>query len=294
MRKVRTRPPELPYFRYGWLFLILFTASCASQPNQDTKHPDETLLTRIEASEKDGSELKTELGTLKTELERSKKDLALLHVSQQTLRETLLKTLREVETMSRGIRSGIWESSQKNLAPNQTGHDAAIGFLDVPALSHKATVDISPSVASGTKVAEDSPNDISVTQDKIIGPARMLADAELKMRRRQYGEATALLAEYRTKFPNAEDGGTGDLMLAECWLKLAEFENVLPVVRKFYLEHPNSPDLLKVKLIEASSHQGLKSPERAALLYREVIALSPQSNHAQTARASLEKLRDAQ
>lgn len=253
---------------------------------------------------------------LKEQLDKQTKHVARLQLEVQVMREKLATVRRQIQVLSRGNRSGIFYDD-----PSVDVEDKAIGFEDEgedskqnakpPALTHAPdakngeTKDADKGVATAAGHAspktdardtvgrsgfsEEADEDEEESLDE---PARLMADAELKMRRSQYGEAIVSLKELEKRFPEYSDGGAGKLLLAEAWLKLASYENVLPVLRSFYLKHPNSNDTLRAKLIEAQSFEGAGHKERAAALYREIVSQGPQSSYGQRARASLQKLRD--
>lgn len=193
-----------------------------------------------------------------------KDEIASLRAEVQSLSERLKTSERNIETLQRGVRSGIWES------PQQTQSS-----VDVP--------------VTESQVASPAPTALENTEGSAL---KRIATAEMKMTAGEYVESCSTIKNIEQDFPNLNDGGKTYLLLAECSLQLQKPDASLSAVRKFYLKYPKSPEILAAKLIEARSHASMGSKERAIGVYREVISLAPRSSFAQTARAALQKLRD--
>jgi TolA-binding protein len=230
-----------------------------------------------------------------------------------SMREQLDCTRSHIETLRRGIRSGIFENSlaQRKIAPKKHGtplpqnhgNDKDLGDchgenrIDLSGMLESKNSDLGLDLGRDFPSAELKGHRMaakdSTKNEEASLPAQMLADAQLKLNRGSYGEAIALVSEVQKKFPKHDDGGLGALILAESWLKLGEHENVFPVLRGFYLKHPQSPDFLSAKLTEGLALEGSGARERAAGVYREIIALGPETLFANSARKALQRMRDA-
>lgn len=232
---------------------------------------------------------------LKAQNEKSKLHIAKLELEVQSLKEGVASLKRNVQVLNRGARSGVYyedpnvDGTQTNLGFDELGSEtgktseSTASVLDVPT----AKIDLH-GIENRVTFEEAKPvetDDVSVT-------GKMLAEAQLKMSKGQYGEAVVVLKELQTRFPDAQDGGAATLLQAEAWVQLKSYENVMPLLRSFYLKYPHSADLLRAKNIEARTYEGLGSKEKAANLYREIIAAGPTTAFAKDARGALQKLRD--
>lgn len=291
---------------------------CASLPTWlgGTSNPDESTAEAKKAGELDV--IKESMQKVQADSKAAQGQVAHLTHEVQALRESLMHARRQIEILHRGSRSGLFESHTPIDVP--ASRDIAKATLPAslkpgtPAAPDKTTP-----LAAGAKGAsaeeehEDSDENTDEAEENEAAasphsgaagatadtstvenlPTSLLADAEIKIQRAQYGEAVVSLSELQRKYPNNNDGGLSLLLLAECWYKLGESDNALVPLRSFYLKHPNSPDLLKGKLIEAQVNEKSGAREKASVVYKEIIALGPQTLYAQKARSGLARLRDA-
>lgn len=204
------------------------------------------------------------------------------------LRAELLETRRRIDTMQReirvvqkGIRTGIFDT-ETDTPPEKTAQKP-----EYPQFSGDQNQHTEPVV--GPLTLPDS----GVAPDKSMrGPERLLAEAEVQVRRGQCGRAIVLLSELQSQAPEYADAGRSDLILAECWRSLGQHERALTSLRQFFLNHPDSPDLLRAKVAQAMAYEGLHEFDRSLTIYKEVIALGPETPHARDARAAMQRLRD--
>lgn len=258
-----------PYLgEFGALLLILSQVGCATFPTgtQSPGRDHEKLL-----------EQQQQLELLVKDHAISKQHIAGLNSDVRSLFEQVSTLKRQLEVVRRGMRSGVFEEF------------ADTGKFDVAHEKGPALPDLSFGRVQVSSV------DSVRTQDEGLKllPEQLLADAELKMQRAQFGEAVVILTEIEKSAPNMRDEGRSLLLLAECWNKLGQFDNAQVVLRSFYLNHPTSPHVLKGKYLEALSNEGRGLKGRAVVLYREVVAGGPQTSLAQSAREAMQRLRDA-
>ncbi|MES2615658.1 MAG: outer membrane protein assembly factor BamD [Bdellovibrionota bacterium] len=228
--------------------------------------------------------MKEKVLNLERDNDISKKLISAIQNDLQSQNEEVATQKKNISILNRGLRSGIFEelpgdkqaNAVKNLSstmlPDFT--NGRSGFQD----------------ASGKMMA--APVAVDLKKDTILEPKDLLANAEIKIRKSEYREGLMKLDELRKKFPNYDDNGRSFLLAAEAWLKLKEYNNVIPEIRNFYLKYQTSADLAYAKLLEGQANEGNGSFEKAATLYNEVISLSPQSTLAQTARDGMLRMRD--
>lgn len=252
------------FFQLPLLMLLGAFAACASNPLSFGKNDSGEKKANEKAISNVSEPLSAEL------------EFAKIHAELLSLKQELSHTKRNVQILSKRVRSGLTDDSIE--ATKAAGPAPELGFTED--VSQASRLDIPSPKKQTSDVKEEA------------SPTNMLADAQIKIRRAQYGEAVSVLTDYQKRFPNNEDGGQGALMLAESWLRLSEFENVFSVLRGFYLAHPHSEELLQAKVFEGSAYEGLGQKEKAIAIYREIVSLGPTSRYAQTARASMQRIRD--
>ena len=287
----------------------LFVGGCASsgEPPQDNLVVAR-LVSELETLKKSSRETQAEN-------QMSGEQLALLKVEIASLKEQQATMRRQLDVVKRGARSGIYEEqggSKNGFKTSEFGAEKSaekatekpLVNMDVPALkmpdmSKGRSAQSIPfetaennSLASPSKEENDSSSSLA-TSSRLSQPSQIFADAQLKMQRANYGEAIVDLAQLQKDKPNFEDNGLVALLLAECWLKIGQPENALPVLRSFYLKHPQSPDLLKAKMLEGRVLEKSGAREKALIVYREVLALGPETAFAREARTALGRMRDA-
>lgn len=218
----------------------------------------------------------------------SKKIISILKNDVSSLTEQLATNKKEIEIIKRGIRSGIFEDQ----GSGEKQSPANIGLSMLPDLNEgrdmyteKKESPILPNL-SAMQMKETNLTDPT-------GPNQLIAEAEIKLRQAQYGEAILELNKLKKNYPNFDDKGHSYLLSSEAWLRLGEYNNVLNELRTYYIKFPNSPELTHAKLLEGQTYEKLNSKSKAALIYQEVITLSPQSIDAQNARDGLLRMRDA-
>lgn len=239
---------------------------------------------RIVALESTIIHLKYEIAGLSQDNAISKKMLASIQSDLQSQNEELSTQKKNVAILKRGLRSGVFEELPEDSANNTFLSKKTPMLPDLTNGRSGFTEDTD--ALKSTKIQMENKG------DSIAGPKELLANAEIKIRKNEYKDGLDKLSELRKKFPNYEDNGRSFLLTAEAWLKLKEFDNVIPEIRNFYLKYPTSADLAYAKLLEAQATEGNGSFEKAAMLYNEVISLSPQSSLAETAKNGMLRMRD--
>lgn len=257
--------------------------------------------------------LQDQVGKMNEENRILHENIGRLQAELQSLREDLFTQKRKIEVWGRGNRSGIYESHEPNIGSPFLGKIAkndANKFkfqkLEKPEQENTDEDEEENDADSAGKSAIDLPKD----SDKPLeipsqiyneqeanaqgNPEFLLAEAQNLFLRAQYGEAIVTLSTLQKQFPNQRDGGSGLVLLAQCWMKLGQPDNVFPILRNFYAKFPNSPEYLKGKMIEAQAQEKAGARERALIVYKEVIALGPQTRYAQEARSALAHMRDSQ
>lgn len=225
-----------------------------------------TLVTVTSCSSTPASEQKTVAHEISksSAADSTKQEIAALRAEILSLSERMRTNEKNIETLQKGFRSGIFEG--ESVAPS------------APSAQNTATID----------VPDTNPPPAAV----VFGPFKILADTEMLINQKKYSEAIAHLGDLERQFPNADDGGKSLLLLAECSIALNHPEDAVTSMRRFYLKYPKSPDYLAAKIKEARAHAALGARERALKIYQEVISLGPKTGHAQTARTAIQKLRD--
>ncbi|WGL60307.1 outer membrane protein assembly factor BamD [Pigmentibacter sp. JX0631] len=217
----------------------------------------------------------------------SKKIISILKNDVSSLTEQLATNKKEIEIIKRGIRSGIFEDQ-----PSEKQSPAQIGLSMLPDMNEGRDIYFekkeSPILPNTSSMQMKETNLADPT-----GPTQLIAEAEIKLRQAQYGEAILELNKLKKNYPNFDDKGHSYLLSSEAWLRLGEYNNVLNELRTYYIKFPNSPELTHAKLLEGQTYEKLNSKSKAAQIYQEVITLSPQSTDAQNARDGLLRMRDA-
>lgn len=218
----------------------------------------------------------------------SKKIISILKNDVSSLTEQIATNKKEIEIIKRGIRSGIFED-QGNMDKQPP---ANLGLSMLPDLSEGRDVFQDKKEKSLVTTNQNtSMKETNLTDP--VGPPQLIAEAEIKLRQAQYGEAILELNKLKKNYPNYDDKGHSYLLSGESWLRLGEYNNVLNELRTYYIKYPNSPELAHAKLLEGETYEKLNSKSKAAQLYQEVITLAPQSTDAQNARDGLLRMRDA-
>lgn len=216
----------------------------------------------------------------------TKKSIAILKNDINSLNEILITNKRDIDIIKRGLRSGVYDDFDllEKKPPGSLG------------------VTMLPDLNSGRDGYSEKSNELqsvnmqtmtTMPNERDGNPQQMLTSAEKKMKDAQYSEALNTLSLVKKNFPNFQDDGRVAILSSEAWLRLGQYNNVLQELQNFYQKNPNSPNLAHAKLLEALSFEMLNSKAKAAQLYQEVIALSPQSMLAQNAREGMLRMRDS-
>ena len=239
---------------------------------------------RIISLENTIKKLNFQINDLSQDNNISKKIISLLKNDVSSLNEQIATNRKEIEIIKRGLRSGIFEdqtSFEKQPA-------SSLGVTMLPDMNESRDIYTDKSNSSIIPLQSST-----TSANEPIGPAQLIADAEIKLRQAQYGEAIISLNNVKKNYPNYDDNGKSLILASEAWLRLGEYNNVFNELRTFYIKYPNNPDLPHAKLLEGETFEKLNSKSKAAQLYQEVITLSPQSTDAQGARDGMLRMRDA-
>lgn len=263
---------------FSLVIMIPFTA-CKSTP-QATNQEENVEYTSMQELE----QLKDQIKTLINDENESKKLLMSIQMDLQSQREILATEKKNIAILRRGLRSGMFEElpedkhnielkdTSKTMLPNLL--NSHTGFTE----NKDTAIDTKPSAI----IDKDSP----------VGPKELLTSAQLKIQRDQLKEGLKDLDELKKNYPNFDDNGRSFLLAAEAWLKLKQYNNVIPEIQNFYLKYPSNAELAHAKLLEAQATEGNGLFEKAANLYAEVLSLSPRSSYAQAARDGMLRMRD--
>ncbi len=271
MRKPRRASAHKPIIVTFAAFALTACQSMESGDSASKKDTATEIALKKNATAESNETLKTEIASLRAEV--------------QSLHERLRSAERDVQSLQRGVRSGMWEPTPAANIDIPTG--TITGVLPPPAPA-KTSNDPTRALVLPNRSVEP----ITSLGNTEGSATKRIAFAEAKMNAGDVSEALGILEDIEAQFPNINDNGKTQLLVAECSLRVQKPENALNSVRRFYLKYPKSPDLLSAKLLEARAHRDLGNNERAISVYREVVALGPRTGYAQTARSALQKLRD--
>ena len=238
----------------------------------------------FEEIEKSIAQLKDQVAALQEQASANQKNVISLQNEFQSQNEEIMTQKKNISILNRGLRSGIFEELPEDIPKAK--------------LKESKTTMLPDFVNGRSGFSEEKSElnrlekDISNKKDSNIGPKDLLAHAEIKIRKSELKEGLIELDELKKNFPNFEDNGRAFLLAADAHIKLKEYDNALPEIRKFYLKYPTSVDIIYAKLLEAQCFEGKGSFERSANLYNEVISLSPQSRYAQLSKDGMLRMRD--
>ncbi|BBH53611.1 outer membrane protein assembly factor BamD [Fluviispira sanaruensis] len=241
---------------------------------------------RLLKLEKDNKALMYQINDLNQDNRISKKVITQLRNDVFSLSEIISTNKREIEIIKRGLRSGIFEDlNVSNKSPSSSTGQSMLPDI----LESRYALEERPS-----SIAKD-PGKMEMTQasSNPMSAAQLLAKAEIKIQQAQFGEAIVALEEMKKNFPNYDDSGKSNILAAEAWLRMSEYNNVLNELKTFYLKYPASHELSHAKLLEGQTYEKMDRKNKASDLYQEVIALAPQSNDAQNAREGMLRMRDS-
>jgi TolA-binding protein len=203
----------------------------------------------------------------------------MLRIEVMSLKEKMATLQRKFDVILKGQRSGIYDDVQ--LPANIQTHLMPAKVNPVPPLVSEGPVD---------RMDDDSAPVQRQAVLNVENPQQIVDKALILLERREFGRVAQALENFQQRFPNNALSAVAELTLAEAYVELKTPQQALIHVRTFYLQHPNDPLLNRAKWLEAQSHEQLSAPQKAAQLYREVIALNPQAQLALQARTALEKL----
>lgn len=205
-------------------------------------------------------------------------ELSRLKVEILSLRKKVDGLQRKFELVLKSQRTGIFQIESPEMIKTAVER-VRITPNAIPPLSSEGPLD--PFESEPATEAKNSTAD---------APQSLVDRALIHLSQADYAKVLQLLEDFQTRFPNNPLNGTASLALAEAYVELQSPQRALAHIRGFYLQHPNDVRMPNAKLFEARIQKQLKAYQKAAQLYREVIALAPRSDLALKARASLEKL----
>ena len=210
----------------------------------------------------------------------SESEIALMRVEIMSLKEKMASLQRKLDLVLKAQRSGLYEADNAEQIRSAVSKAETKKNL-VPALGSAGPLD-------------HFENEFDkVDQTKLLtpeGPQKIVDRSVAYLSQGEYARVAQTLADFQQRFPNNPLSNIADLTLAEAYVEMGSPQQALPHLRAFYLQHPNDTQMYRAKWLEARVQEQLQAPKKAGQLYREVIALSPQSDVALRARASLEKL----
>lgn len=207
-------------------------------------------------------------------------EVALLKVEIASLKEKVATLQRKFDVILKGQRSGLYDEAS-SIASAVFQKSASAQKNPIPPLNSDGPIDRFENDTS-TESRERA-----ITPEK---PQQLIDKANLLLEQREFGRVAQLLENFQQRFPNNGLSATAQLTLAEAYVELKSPQQALTHVRTFYLQHPHDVLLVRAKWLEARAQELLDAPQKAAALFREVIALEPQSQLALSARAALEKI----
>lgn len=207
-------------------------------------------------------------------------EVALLKIEIMSLKEKVATLQRKFDVILKGQRSGLYDTNIDPTTLSQFQNPKS-KKNPVPPLTSEGPID-------------RFENDDSASQREnalaIEKPQQLVDRAIVLLEQREFGRVAQALENFQQRFPNHSLSAVAELTLAEAYVELKSPQQALSHVRTFYLQHPNDAQLLRAKWLEGRSQELLEAPQKAAQLFREVIALDPQSQLALRARAALEKI----
>jgi TolA-binding protein len=207
-------------------------------------------------------------------------ELASLRIEVMSLKEKMASLQRKLDVVLKAQRSGLLEYEGIESA-RSAFEKMEVKRASLPPLGSQGPLD---------RLENDFEND---SRERLKTPEslqKLLDRAVTSMAQRDFGRVVQSLEDYQSRFPNNPLSNIAELLLAEAYVELKSPHLALPHLRAFYLQHPNDPQLHKAKWLEAQTQEQLRASQKAAQLYREVIALAPDSELALRSRASLERL----
>lgn len=205
-------------------------------------------------------------------------EISKLKIEILSLRDKVDSLQRKFELVLRSQRAGIFQVESPELV------QAAV---DKAKTTHTA---VPPLMSEGPLDPFDYETEKQIPTSTSEAPQSLVDRALIHLTQADYAKVLQLLEDFQNRFPNNPLSSTAALALTEAYVELQSPQRAIAHVRGFYLQHPNDLRMPNAKWFEAKIHEQLRAPQKAAQLYREVIALAPKSELALKARASLEKL----
>lgn len=210
----------------------------------------------------------------------SESEIALMRVEIIALKEKMAGLQRKQDLLLKAQRSGLYEADNTEQIRSAVSRAETKKNL-VPALGSAGPLDhFENEFEKVDQVKLRTPE----------GPQKIVDRSVAYLSQGEYARVAQTLADFQHRFPNNPLSNIAELTLAEAYVEMSSPQQALPHLRTFYLQHPNDSQMFRAKWLEARVQEQLQAPQKAAQLYREVIALSPQSDVALRARSSLEKL----
>jgi TolA-binding protein len=209
-------------------------------------------------------------------------EISRLKIEILSLRDKVDSLQRKFDLVLRSQRAGIFQVENPALVQSAV-EKVNLASNTVPPLRSEGPID-----------PFDSEEATDVQKNSGETPQALVDRALIHLTQSDYAKVLQLLEDFQNRFPNNPLSSTASLALAEAYVELQSPQRALTHVRGFYLQHPNDLRMPNAKWFEARIHEQLRAPQKAAQLYREVIALAPKSELALKARASLEKIAEGQ
>jgi TolA-binding protein len=210
----------------------------------------------------------------------SDSEIALMRVEIMSLKEKMASVQRKLELVLKAQRSGLYEP--ENLDSIQAAVRGA-----------EPKKNIVPPLGTDGPIDRFDTDFERAGHEKALLPesAQKIVDRALgELAQGDFARVAQSLEGFQQRFPSHPLSNSVELALAEAYVELKSPQQAIPHLRTFYLQHPNDVQLYRAKWLEARAQEQLQAPQRAAQLYREVIALSPQSDVALRSRAALERI----
>lgn len=261
-------------------------ATQTNDPAKDASSPSQAPTTEVSKSSKEQSvngptnAAKTMPMTPMAANIAPRDELAQLRIEVLSLKEKVSSLQRKFDVILKGQRSGLYDESAVSETISQFRNPKSKTNA-VPPLTSEGPID-----------RFDDNSDIQ-RRDKALSPEKpeqIVERAIVLLEQREFGRVAQMLENFQQRFPNNGLSATAELTLAEAYVELKSPQQALTHVRTFYLQHPNDAQLIRAKWLEGRSQEQLDAPQKAAQLFREIIALDPQSELALRARAALEKI----
>lgn len=210
----------------------------------------------------------------------SDSEIAMMRIEIMSLKEKMASMQRKLDLIMKAQRSGLYEADNLEQIRSAVSKQD-IKHNPIPPLGSAGPLD------SFENEAENMSKEKALQPES---PQKVVERASAFLAQGEYARVAQALEDFQSRFPNNPLSNTAELTLAEAYVELKSPQQALPHIRAFYLQHPNDVMMYRAKWLEGRVQEQLQAPQKAAQLYREVIALSPQSDVALRARAALETM----